>query len=172
MPSPDAPPGRPAPKGLYLQYSVGPHACCLPCSWVEQVVPRVEVTPIPEAPGHVHGLLRYHGGVVPVIDLCTLLIHQPAAVKLSSRIILLRRAPNLPGVVLGVLAEKVLNVLEFSEDDCRFSGLPGAVAGLMSGRVADTPAGLIHILEPARLLALGAPPTAGVTLTAVSPEPA
>lgn len=151
-----APPtsGRSAPA-LYLQYCVGPHICGLQCRWVEQVIPAVELTPVPDVPRHLRGLLRYHAAIIPVLDLCELLIHRPAAAKLSTRIILLRRAPDAPGAVLGVLAEQVLSVLPIAPDACRTSSLPLPAQSLISGMIAETPSGWIHLIEPARLLPLG-----------------
>ena len=166
-----AAPTRLAPSQLYLQIQLGPHTCCLPCNWVEQVVPSVDLTPVPGAPAHVRGLLRYHGQVITVIELGILLGHPPAPAKFSTRIILLRAAPATPGAALGLLAENVLNVLPLAPATFRSPSFGGTVSGPLGGPVAETPTGLIHVLEPARLLPLHLPAGNPFTPTQVPLDP-
>lgn len=55
---------------------------------VVEVVPRVDLRPLPHAPAFLVGLFEYRGGVVPVVDLGLLLGQVPCRDRLSTRIIL------------------------------------------------------------------------------------
>ena len=61
---------------------------------VVELVPRVELRPVPHAPAFLAGLLGYRGKVVPVIDLGVLLELAPCRGSLSTRIILVNDAPG------------------------------------------------------------------------------
>jgi len=149
---------------LYLQYRVDQHVCGVSCRWVEQVIPEMDFIQVPGVPSHFRGLLRYQTGVIPVIDLCQLLVHRPAAVKLSTRIILLRPSPDVAGAVLGILAEHVLNVVEIRNEACRPSGIPSE-SSLLSGLIAETSSGWMQIIDPERLLPFGISTPHGSWLT-------
>lgn len=78
---------------LLLTFNAGPNRYAIDVTRIAELVPRVELRPIPHAPAFLAGLLSYRGSVVPVIDLCLLLDVAPCRDCLSSRIILVRDAP-------------------------------------------------------------------------------
>jgi chemotaxis-related protein WspB len=77
---------------LLLTFTAGPNRYAIDVAQIVELVPRVELRPIPHAPAFLVGLLGYRGNVVPVIDLCLLLDVAPCRDCLSSRIILVRDA--------------------------------------------------------------------------------
>jgi chemotaxis-related protein WspB len=78
---------------LLLTFTAGPNRYAIDVARIVELVPRVELRPIPHAPAFLAGLLSYRGNIVPVIDLCLLLDVAPCRDCLSSRIILVRDAP-------------------------------------------------------------------------------
>jgi chemotaxis-related protein WspB len=79
---------------LLLTFTVGPNRYAIDVTDIVELVPRVELRLVPHAPAFLAGLLSYRGNVVPVIDLCLLLDVAPCRDFLSTRIILVRDAPN------------------------------------------------------------------------------
>lgn len=91
---------------LMLLLRAGEQTYAIPTSQIVEIVPRVELRVVPGAPSHVAGLLRYRGGVVPVVDLSQLLAGTAARNVLSTRIVLAEYR-NTAGEVrrIGVIAE-------------------------------------------------------------------
>jgi chemotaxis-related protein WspB len=79
---------------MLLTFTAGRNRYAIDVVRIVELVPRVELRPIPHAPAFLAGLLGYRGNVVPVIDLCLLLDVAPCRDCLSSRIILVRDAPD------------------------------------------------------------------------------
>lgn len=129
---------------LYLFFSLGNEKYALASEPVRQIVPNVRLRPLPGSPAWIKGLLNYHESVVPVIDLSTLTQGQPVPDVLGSRIILIERGTE--GVrLMGLLAEKVLEVHSISEDEIRSSGVQASGASGL-GRVAIRHGEMIHIV--------------------------
>jgi chemotaxis-related protein WspB len=79
---------------LLLSFTAGPNRYAVDVARVVEVVPKVELRPLPHAPACLAGLLGYRGKVVPVIDLGLLLGTLPCRDRLSTRIILVNDAPG------------------------------------------------------------------------------
>lgn len=54
---------------MYVPFTIDGLRMALPLDKVERVVPAVEVTPLPSAPGAVLGVINLRGLVIPVFDL-------------------------------------------------------------------------------------------------------
>jgi chemotaxis-related protein WspB len=95
FPTPDARPPTPDSRPmLLLTFTAGANRYAVDAAWVVELVPRVELRPVPHAPAFLAGLLEYRGKVVPVIDLGLLLGADPCQDRLSTRIILVNDAPG------------------------------------------------------------------------------
>ncbi len=116
---------------LLLTFTAGSKRYAVDVSRVVEVLPKLELHPIPHAPALLAGLLSYRGKVVPVFDLGLLLDKAPCRNLLSSRMILVndapsdqnqgnvdraaadgqfRPAPSQTPVFLGLLAENVVDL--------------------------------------------------------------
>ena len=78
---------------------------------VVQVLPDIRPRLVPLAPASVTGLIRYGGGLIPVVDLGLLLGLQAAAMRRSTRLIVLKIAKPTP-LMFAVRAEEVLDLIE------------------------------------------------------------
>ena len=58
------------PTGTLVVYSLGERHYGIAAKDVEHVFPAVDVTPLPDSPPAVLGVVDFHGEVLPVIDLC------------------------------------------------------------------------------------------------------
>lgn len=79
---------------LLLTFTAGSNRYAVDVARVVEVIPRVELRPMPHAPAFWAGLLGYRGKVIPVIDLGLLLGTLPCQDRLSTRIILVNDAPG------------------------------------------------------------------------------
>lgn len=98
-------------SALFLQFFLGDEPYVLPASSVRSIVPAVRCRPIDGAPEYVVGLMDYRGQPVPVIDLCRLCLQRAARELYSSRIVLVDYPTARGSVLLGLLAENVLELM-------------------------------------------------------------
>ena len=127
----------------------GAERFALPASAVAEVVPAVPLHPA-AADSPLAGLLRYRGGVVPVLALGT-----AGGPKLSGRIVVVE-FPGDPPRRLGLLADSVSDLKPLLVTGAAYAGTESLELGTLVA-VAD---GLVRMLDPATLLAsLDARPT-------------
>lgn len=137
---------------MMLCFSLGDERFALDTVAVREVIPMVSMKKIPIAPDWVAGVMRYHGEVVPVIDLCLLNIQQPAARQLSTRIILINFIDHQGRErLLGLLAEKVTEILRQSPDEFSQTGIKTADAPWLGG-VSDDRKGMVQLIAVEKLL--------------------
>ena len=100
------------------------------------------------------GVLNYRGTPVPVIDLNEMTVGQPAARRLSTRIILVKYPLDTEhSRVLGLIAEHATNMVQRSIQDFIETGVESEDACYL-GRVTNDTGGLIQWIEVERLLTL------------------
>lgn len=110
---------------LMLLLKAGDETYAMDAGRVIEVVPLVDIRPLPHAPGHVAGVVNYHGAVVPLVDLSLLMWGQPCSRRMSTRIILVRRdVTDGASQVLGLLAERVTETIRVQKEDL----IPGNVS--------------------------------------------
>jgi len=120
----------------------------VPVGEVIEVLRMVAVTPLPEAPAWVGGVLNYRGRVIPVVDA-------------RARLGMARRDPDLstPIVVVeagerpaGVVVDEALDVLALPGEAVQPSDGASGVSGAVSA-VARRGERLVLVLDAARLCA-------------------
>jgi chemotaxis-related protein WspB len=130
---------------LLLKFEIGAAAYALDSACIEEVVPWVQLRPVPHAPAFLSGMFHYRGNVIPVIDVGLLLGQEAAFNRLSTRIIVVRT--NKAGCrLLGLLANKVSDLVRVTADQLQ----PPAVRlddAPYLGQVAQTSEGLMQILN-------------------------
>jgi chemotaxis-related protein WspB len=142
---------------LLLVFRVAGEAYGVEAGRVVEVIPRVELRGLPQAPEALAGLLRYRGQMVPVIDLGVLLGSGPCETLLSTRIILVdRQSPARDRARVGLISERVSDVKRVDDDQVL---PPPTLLGRSPylGPIASTDTGLIPLLDIERLLAEAAP---------------
>ena len=123
---------------LLLLFKIGQGHFAIAASQVRKVIPRVALTGIADAPEYTAGLLNFRGAFVPVIDLCRLAAGKSAALRISSRIILVDYTlTDGRSAILGLLAEDVVETVRSKEPL-----LPSVVINLND--LSDRPATLLR----------------------------
>lgn len=121
---------------LFLLFQVGNDRYALEANRVVEVIPLLTLKHLPRAPRGVAGLFNYRGQPVPALDLSDLLLGQPAAERLSTRIIIVQ--------------------LENGTDTAMSAGGPAGDTDdrLQAGPTASNPNGSSEAPRPVRLLGL------------------
>jgi purine-binding chemotaxis protein CheW len=95
----------------FLLFWLGEIQYALDVAAVERVLPAAEVTPLPDAPVIVLGLINVAGELMPVINARRHFHHSPRDMELTDRLIVTRR----DGRTLALLVDAVEGVVELSE---------------------------------------------------------
>ena len=137
---------------LFLLFQLGDDRYALDALQVAEVVPLVNLKQLPQSSAGIAGAFDYHGTPVPVIDLSALVLHRPARVCLSTRIILVHY-PDSQGDarLLGLMAERATETTRRAPEDFGDAGVTQRNAPYL-GRVASDACGLIQWIEVDRLL--------------------
>ena len=133
---------------LALCFNVGEQRLALPTVVIVEVLPRYELRPVALAPASVIGLLPFRGALVPVVDLCRLVLQRDCRPLLSSRMIVVSVPHGGSRRQVALLAENVLDLVPVGDT---VSGLQLADAPWLGDHLVEPP-GLPQLLDPSRLL--------------------
>lgn len=95
---------------LVLVIQIGADRYAIDVRHVREVVPTVELRPVPHAPPEIAGLATWRGHVTPVIDLVRLLRGLPCPSRMSSRLVVVDYPVGGDKRPLGLLAEQITDV--------------------------------------------------------------
>jgi len=132
---------------LFLKFRIGSESYALDTAQIVEVLPLLEIAPIPQAPVGVAGLVNYRGAPVPVIDLSELTLGQPARPHISTRLILVRYGEHL----LGLIAEQATDTMRREPGDFVDPGVASDTAPHL-GPVTQDGGRLIRRIEAQKLL--------------------
>lgn len=137
---------------LFLLFQIGPDRYALEASRVVEVIPLLGLKKIPQAPRGVAGMFNYRGEIVPALDLSEMTTGQPAAERLSTRILIVRSSVEGRGArLLGLIAERATGTLRKEPEEFVDPGLtPDSAAYL--GPVLLDELGVIQWIQEQKLL--------------------
>ncbi|MBD2774162.1 chemotaxis protein CheW [Iningainema sp. BLCCT55] len=153
---------------LMLLFYVGNDRYALESKLVIEVIPKVELKKLHNAPNYMPGLFNYRNRLVPVIDLCHLIGGHPCSSHLSTRIILVNYqgetalslqetlpenylAPTSHTKILGLMAERITGTLRKQETELFDSGIQVDAAPYLGEMIADGQ-GMIQCIHVEHLL--------------------
>jgi chemotaxis-related protein WspB len=139
---------------LFILFQIGPDRYALPASEIIEVLPLMNLKRVPCAPRGVAGVLNYRGSPVPVVDLNEMMLGNPAARRLNTRMILIRypldaEAPR----VLALIAEHATSMVQLAVEAFVETGVESDDACYL-GKVANDAGGLIQWIDVERLLSV------------------
>ncbi len=138
--------------GAVLSFRVGELHCALPIESVRQIVEMVAITPLPDAPEIVPGVINFHGQVIPLIDMRLRLQQPPHPYTLRTPILISQLDDHLAGLVV----DTVLGVAELLPQQLQDPAqiLPEELSShlLYLAAIAPTAEGVLSILDPGAIL--------------------
>jgi len=96
----------------FVGFRVGEQSYALPISAVREIVRPPEITPVPQSPEHVAGVMNLRGRIVPVIDLrkrCRQAIENSP----KTRVLVIA----LDGRLIGLLVDSASEVLKIASEE-------------------------------------------------------
>ena len=130
---------------LYLVFYIGAERYALLATEVVEVLPRLALKPIAQAPDWVAGIFAHRDQMVPVIDVSAMSFGRPAVARTSTRLVLVnyRPAPGQPPRLLGLILEQASNTLRCLPTEFKPYGLDNRNARYL-GPVREDEQGLLQ----------------------------
>jgi purine-binding chemotaxis protein CheW len=106
-----------AAAGKYLTFALALEEYGLPVLKVREIIKMMDITTVPQVPGHVKGVINLRGKVIPVIDLRRKFGF--AAMEHTERTCIIVADVDLPSmrVMMGVVVDSVQEVLNVTESE-------------------------------------------------------
>ena len=120
---------------------MGGRPCAIPCGQVVEIVPRVNLDRIPDAPAAVLGVMNLRGKVVPVMDVRPHVSGQPAHNQSYQHLVVVQAGSKQVGLVV----DDVHEVLEVAEHDIE---KPGDLTGDKSPGVVRVENDMVLVISP------------------------
>ncbi|MGR3801872.1 chemotaxis protein CheW [Marinibacterium profundimaris] len=141
-----------SPPPTVLTFTLGAQIFAVDVHRVQEILDRTAISPLPNAPHDVLGMIDLRGQGIAIVDLASR-IGAPTANNADARIIVFEFPNGDHSTSLGVLAEKVLRVREMSDKDVE--PVPETLSDWrcdVAGGMIRTEDGIAMILEIDRIL--------------------
>ncbi len=102
-----------AQKEKYVTFKSGNEYFGLKIEYVNEIVVIQEIAQIPECEDYIKGLINLRGKIIPVMDVRLRFKQQPIEYTDRTCIIVI----NVKGTVVGLIVEKIAEVVELSAED-------------------------------------------------------
>lgn len=132
----------------YVVFTVGSEEYAIPIETVLSIEKVEGITPIPQLPEYVSGIIKVRGELIPAIDTEKILYNRSMQVGETERIIVLRTEE----MSLGVLVKEAKEILDFPEEIIKQVGLVAYSKTSFFTGVANLESRLITIISPSILV--------------------
>ncbi len=136
---------------LCLTFEIGENRYAVNANEVVEVAPPVNLTSFPKAPSYFAGRFNFRGEIVPVIDLRDLLMGLATKRYLSTRIIVVNYDTGEQIRKLGLLSEKVMDIIRIKEEELQNPGLITEETGYL-GQLINLKTGIVQLISVKELL--------------------
>jgi purine-binding chemotaxis protein CheW len=120
---------------------MGGRPIAVSCEYVVELIPRVEIDRVPDAPANVLGVINLRGRVVPILDLRSKLSAKSPLPSHQHLVIIRGRNDKL----IGLAVDEVQDVITVETNSIE---QPGEVAGVRSPGVVRVDDDLVLVLSP------------------------
>lgn len=120
---------------------MGGRPVAISCEYVVELIPRVDIDRVPDAPSNVLGVINLRGRVVPILDLRSKLSSKTPIPAHQHLVIIRGRQDKL----LGLAVDEVRDVISVETNAIE---QPGEVAGVRSPGVVRIDDDLVLVLSP------------------------
>jgi chemotaxis-related protein WspB len=138
----------------YLTFQLGTDLYALDVAHIVEVLPMVELKPLPCAPTGVAGVFSHRGVPTIALDVSAMALRRPAAARMSTRIVLVQLAEAAGATRrLGLIVERASGVTHRPASDFVETGYRGPDARYL-GPVASLDDGrIVQRVDPRQLIA-------------------
>jgi purine-binding chemotaxis protein CheW len=88
-----------------IGFRVGRESYGVPISMVREIVRALEITPVPDAPSHVEGVVNLRGRIIPVIDLRKRFHETEVVAGKKNRILVVEVGGRMAGLLVDAASE-------------------------------------------------------------------
>lgn len=114
----DATPGKASLAGKYLTFCLNREAYGIPVLKVREIIRMAPITPVPQMPAYVKGVINLRGKIIPVIDLCAKLgLEHAASTEHACLVIVQVLGPENRPIHLGLAVDAVEEVCHLAAAD-------------------------------------------------------
>ena len=103
--------------GKYLTFELGEETYGVGILQVQEIIKMQEITKVPRTPEYVKGVINLRGKVMPVVSLRNVFGMEEAETSRDTCIIVMQVQRGEASVILGVIVDKVSEVLEIGADE-------------------------------------------------------
>jgi purine-binding chemotaxis protein CheW len=103
--------------GKHLTFALAGEEYGLPVLKVREIIRIIDITPVPQVPPHIRGVINLRGKVISVIDLRLTFGFPPRDDDDRTCIVVVDAAADNGTVMIGVVVDSVADVLNISADD-------------------------------------------------------
>lgn len=100
-------------KDKYVTFKSGDEYFGLKIEYVNEIIVFQEITEVPESEDYMKGLINLRGKIIPVIDVRLRFKQEPFEYNDRTCIIVV----NVKGVIVGLIVEKIAEVVEITEEN-------------------------------------------------------
>ncbi len=104
-------------SGKYLTFALGDEEYGLPVLKVREIIKMMDITLVPQVPGHVKGVINLRGKVIPVVDLRLKFGFPPQAYTERTCIIVVEVEMSASKVMMGIVVDAVSEVLNIAAEE-------------------------------------------------------
>jgi purine-binding chemotaxis protein CheW len=104
--------------GKYLTFVLGGESYGIGILQVREIIRSTAITPVPQMPPHIQGVINLRGKIIPVLDLRAKFGLVAAAVNNRSCIVVVQvKTPGLAATLTGLLVDAVDEVINLADKD-------------------------------------------------------
>jgi purine-binding chemotaxis protein CheW len=139
--------------GKYLAFALLDQEYCLPVLKVREIIKAIDITHVPQVPGHVRGVINLRGRVIPVVDLRLKFGFPAQDYTERTCIIVVDVSPGGGNAMMGIVVDAVSEVLNIAGADIdRTPDFGGGVANEIVMGLARVRGSVKILLDLDRLL--------------------
>lgn len=103
--------------GKYLTFALSQEEYGLPVLKVREIIKMMDITSVPQVPGHVRGVINLRGKVIPVVDLRMKFSFPSQDYTERTCIVVVEVALTTGNVMMGVIVDHVSEVLNIAPEE-------------------------------------------------------
>ncbi len=104
-------------EGKYLTFSLGKEEYGIGILKIKEIIGMMPITPVPQTPEFVKGVVNLRGKVIPVLDLRLRFGMEPMDYTERTCIIVVEIASDTGKIMMGIVVDAVSEVLNIKHDD-------------------------------------------------------